>query len=103
MTTPRAPWSLVEVPPTCTHDPYTCTAGVACLFDACTPSEPARVVRTSTPVQGNANTHAARLLALIILYLCLLGGCGWYLTRWASYPPDQQPYTRPLRTRPPLR
>ena len=50
---------------------------------------------------GVSFTHPYRLFLVIVLYLCLLGGCGWYLTRWASSPPDQQPYTRPLRTRPP--
>jgi len=72
---------------------------------------PSRVVRTSTPstpVQGDppqvSFTHPYRLFLVLVLYLCLLGSCGWYVTRWASYPypPDAQPYTRPLRTRPPL-
>jgi len=96
---------MMETPDTCTHDPYTCSAGFACTFDACTPDMPSRVVRTSTPVQENPGLtfHPYRLFLLIVLYLCVLGSCGWYVTRWASYPPDQQPYTRPLRTRPPLR
>ena len=72
-----------------------------------TPDTEARVVRTSTPVHqytespGVSFTHPYRLLAVLVLYLLMLGACGWWVTRWADYPPDAQPYTKPLRTRPP--
>lgn len=60
------------------------------------------MTKTMRETPGVSFPHPYRLLALIVCYLALLGACGWYVTRWASYPPDAQPYTHPLRTRPSL-
>lgn len=41
------------------------------------------------------------LILILLLYMLGIGGCMALLTRWTNTPAWEQPYARPLRTRPP--
>ena len=41
-----------------------------------------------------------RLIALVLIFMLLIGVTCVLVFRWTETPPEQQPYAKPIRTRP---